>query len=91
RDRFGARYVSFLFMDVPGWKMVRVTEEAETQKGRRAEQIPLVGSVYDEVLRTQKLVRAADGGNGQRVLAPVTNRGDAIGVLELFLPEVTAQ
>ncbi|MFE4546504.1 PP2C family protein-serine/threonine phosphatase [Streptomyces sp. NPDC056785] len=89
RERFGARYVSFLFMDLVGRKVVRVTEEAETQQGRRADQIPLAGSVYDEVLRTQKLIQADGGGSGQRVLAPVTNRGDAIGVLELFLPETT--
>ncbi|OKJ68732.1 protein phosphatase [Streptomyces sp. CB02460] len=90
RDRFGAGYVSFLFMDIVGRKMVRVTDEADAGQGHRAEEIPLAGSVYDEVLRTQKLVRAADGGSGQRVLAPVTNRGDTIGVLELFLPHTTA-
>ncbi|MFF9360145.1 PP2C family protein-serine/threonine phosphatase [Streptomyces griseoluteus] len=89
RDRFGAQYVSFLFVDVVGRRVVRVTEETTIQQGRRADQIPLAGSLYDEVLRTQKLVRAADGGRGQRVLAPVTNRGDTIGVLELWLPDVT--
>lgn len=89
RDRFGAQYVSFLFVDVVGRRVVRVTEETTIQQGRRADQIPLAGSLYDEVLRTQKLVRAADGGHGQRVLAPVTNRGDTIGVLELWLPDVT--
>ncbi|MEV8047804.1 PP2C family protein-serine/threonine phosphatase [Streptomyces griseoluteus] len=89
RDRFGAQYVSFLFVDVVGRRVVRVTEETTIQQGRRADQIPLAGSLYDEVLRTQKLVRAADGGQGQRVLAPVTNRGDTIGVLELWLPDVT--
>ncbi|WP_343237994.1 PP2C family protein-serine/threonine phosphatase [Streptomyces sp. SID2999] len=89
RDRFGAQYVSFLFVDVVGRRVVRVTEETSAQQGRRADQIPLAGSLYDEVLRTQKLVRAADGGRGQRVLAPVTNRGDTIGVLELWLPDVT--
>ncbi|MEU6386689.1 PP2C family protein-serine/threonine phosphatase [Streptomyces bauhiniae] len=89
RDRFGAQYVSFLFVDVVGHRVVRVTEETSTQQGRRADQIPLAGSLYDEVLRTQKPVRAVDGGQGQRVLAPVTNRGDTIGVLELWLPDVT--
>ncbi|MFJ4868302.1 PP2C family protein-serine/threonine phosphatase [Streptomyces sp. NPDC088757] len=89
RDRFGARYVSFLFLDIVGREMVRVTEEAETRQGRRADRIPLAGSVYEDVLRSQRLVRARDGGAGQRVLAPVTNRGDTIGVLELFLPEAT--
>ncbi|MER6443534.1 PP2C family protein-serine/threonine phosphatase [Streptomyces sp. NPDC001185] len=89
REQFGARYVSFLLMDVVGRKVVRVTEKADTVQGRRADQIPLDGSVYDEVLRTQKLIQAAGGDSGQRVLAPVTNRGDIIGVLELFLPDIT--
>ncbi|MGW4224211.1 PP2C family protein-serine/threonine phosphatase [Streptomyces bauhiniae] len=89
RERFGAQYVSFLFVDVVGRRVVRVNEEAATQQGRRADQIPLAGSVFEEVLRTQKLVCATNGGEGQRVLAPVTNRGDTIGVLELWLPEVT--
>lgn len=91
RDRFGAQYASFLFVDVVGRKMVRVTEEADTQEGRWAEQVPLAGSVYDEVLRSQKLVQAASGGSGERVLAPVINRGDTIGALELFLPQLTAE
>lgn len=87
RDRFGARSVSFLFVDVVGRCLLRVSDQATTPRGRRAEQVPLAdGSVYDEVLRTQRLVRVAEeGGQEQRVLAPVTNRGDAIGVLELFL------
>ncbi|ALV37989.1 PP2C family protein-serine/threonine phosphatase [Streptomyces sp. CdTB01] len=90
RDRFDARYVSFLFVDVVGRRLLRVSDEAETRLGRRTDQVPLSGSgVYDEVLRTQKLVLAPEGEQGQRALAPVTNRGDAIGVLELFLPEVT--
>ncbi|HUR05427.1 MAG TPA: PP2C family protein-serine/threonine phosphatase [Nonomuraea sp.] len=91
RDRFGARYVSFLFVDVVGRRLLRVNEEAVTQQERRTEQVvSLAGSsVYDEVLRTQKLVQAPPEEQGQRVLAPVTNRGDTIGVLELFLTEVT--
>ncbi|MGW2939372.1 PP2C family protein-serine/threonine phosphatase [Streptomyces sp. NPDC001156] len=91
RERFSARYVSFLFVDIVGRKVVRVSEEADSQRGRRADQVPLAGSVYDEVLRTQSLVQAPDGERGHRVLAPVTNRGDTIGVLELFLPQVTQE
>lgn len=90
RDRFGARYVSFLFVDVVGRRMLRVSEKTAAQQEQRAEQVSLAGSsVYDEVLRTQKLVQAPEGEQGQRVLAPVTNRGDTIGVLELFLTQVT--
>ncbi|MET8389628.1 PP2C family protein-serine/threonine phosphatase [Streptosporangium canum] len=91
RDRFDARYVSFLFVDVVGRRLLRVNEQAAMQQERHAEQVVLLAgsSVYDEVLRTQKLVQAPQEGQGQRVLAPVTNRGDTIGVLELFLTKVT--
>ncbi|MEU7067243.1 PP2C family protein-serine/threonine phosphatase [Streptomyces sp. NPDC046161] len=91
RDRFAARYVSFLFVDVVGRRMLRVNDTQSTRRDQRAEQVSFIGSgVYDEVLRTQKPVVSADGGRGRRVLAPVTNRGDTIGVLELFLDHVSA-
>ncbi|MGW2583638.1 PP2C family protein-serine/threonine phosphatase [Streptomyces virginiae] len=90
RDRFGARYVSFLFVDVVGRRLLRVHDTAATHREERARQVPLAGSsAYDEVLGSQRLVLEADGEQGQRVLAPVTNRGDTIGVLELFLTQVT--
>ncbi|MEW2555259.1 PP2C family protein-serine/threonine phosphatase [Streptomyces zhihengii] len=90
RDRFGARYVSFLFVDVVGRRLLRVSEETTPRRGRRAEHVPLAGSGhYAEVLRTQKPVLTQENGQGERVLAPVTNRGDTIGVLELFLGQVT--
>ncbi|MFJ8946998.1 PP2C family protein-serine/threonine phosphatase [Streptomyces sp. NPDC102395] len=92
RRRFGARYVSFLFVDVVGRRLLRVSDNTATPQPHRAEHIPLAGSsVYDEVLRTQKPVRTPHDGHeqGQRVLAPVTNRGDTIGVLELFLDDAT--
>ncbi|MGW6979172.1 PP2C family protein-serine/threonine phosphatase [Streptomyces sp. NPDC054932] len=96
RDRFDAKYVSFLFVDIVGRRLLRVHDTAAEPGQQPAEQVPLAGtSVYDDVLRSQKLVVAADGPDGHRVLAPVTNRGDTIGVLELFLtqatPEVRAQ
>ncbi|MET7500406.1 PP2C family protein-serine/threonine phosphatase [Streptomyces microflavus] len=93
RTRLGARYVSFLFVDVVGNRLLRVSDMAGTSAGTsqdRAEKVPLAGSgIYDKVLRSQKPVQAEQAGQGQRVLAPVTNRGDAIGVLELFLEAVT--
>nr|WP_202512529.1 GAF domain-containing SpoIIE family protein phosphatase [Streptomyces sp. SID3343] len=90
RERFDARYVSFLFVDVVGRRLLRVTDTPDTHHERPAEQVSLAGSgVYDEVLRTQKPIVAPAGDHGQRVLAPVTNRGDTIGVLELFLTEMT--
>ncbi|WP_406459371.1 serine/threonine-protein phosphatase [Streptomyces sp. NBC_00876] len=90
RARFGARYVSFLFVDVVGRRLLRVNDTAGAPQGHRAERVPLAGSgIYDKVLRAQRLVRVEEDGQGQRILAPVTNRGDTIGVLELFLDVVT--
>ncbi|MFF4186316.1 PP2C family protein-serine/threonine phosphatase [Streptomyces sp. NPDC001691] len=91
RERFGAVYVSFLFVDVVGRRLLRVHDAAATHRKDRAEPVSLAGSgIYDAVLRDQRLVLAPDTGRGRRVLAPVTNRGDAIGVLEVFLPHVAA-
>lgn len=90
RGRFGARYVSFLFVDVVGRRLLRVSDTADMAHEHRAERVPLGDSSgYDEVLRTQKLVEAPEEEQGRRLLAPVTNRGDTIGVLELFLTDVT--
>ncbi|MDP5316202.1 MULTISPECIES: PP2C family protein-serine/threonine phosphatase [Streptomyces] len=90
RARFGARYVSFLFVDVVGRRLLRVNDTAGASPDHRAERVPLAGSgIYDKVLRAQRPVRVEEAGQGQRVLAPVTNRGDTIGVLELFLDVVT--
>ncbi|WP_449351013.1 PP2C family protein-serine/threonine phosphatase [Streptomyces shaanxiensis] len=86
RDRFSARRVSFLFVDMVGQRLLRVSDEATAPQERHAEQVPLIGdSAYDEVLRTQNLVRIPRDEEGDCVLAPVSNRGDTIGILELFL------
>ena len=88
RHEFGARHVSFLCVDLLGRRILRIGEDAATRD--RIEDDPLAGSPYDRVLRAQKLVQGPhDGGTTQRVLAPVTNRGDTIGVLELFLADDT--
>ncbi|MFE2626044.1 serine/threonine-protein phosphatase, partial [Streptomyces caelestis] len=90
RTRFGARYVSFLFVDVVGSRLLRVNDTVGVSEEHRTERVPLAGSgIYDKVLRAQKPVLTEEDGLGQRVLAPVTNRGDTIGVLELFLDVVT--
>ncbi|MEV3890925.1 PP2C family protein-serine/threonine phosphatase [Streptomyces anulatus] len=90
RTRFGARYVSFLFVDVVGSRLLRVNDKVGAPQEHRTERVALAGSgIYDKVLRAQKPVLAEEGELGHRVLAPVTNRGDTIGVLELFLDVVT--
>ncbi|NEE34701.1 serine/threonine-protein phosphatase, partial [Streptomyces sp. SID7982] len=92
RARFGARYVSFLFVDLVGSRLLRVNDMSGTSREGRTERVPLEGSgIYEKVLRSQKVVQEDQNGRGQRILAPVTNRGDAIGVLELFLDAVTEE
>ncbi|MFI5478855.1 PP2C family protein-serine/threonine phosphatase [Streptomyces rubiginosohelvolus] len=92
RARFGARYVSFLFVDLVGSRLLRVNDMSGTSREGRTERVPLEGSgIYDKVLRSQKVVQEDQNGRGQRILAPVTNRGDTIGVLELFLDAVTEE
>ncbi|MFE9686872.1 hypothetical protein [Streptomyces sp. NPDC006285] len=52
-----------------------------------ARRIALRGSLYDNVIRIQQ-PSTEDKGEGAlvRIVAPVTNRREAIGLLELFLP-----
>lgn len=86
RDRFAARYVSLLCVDVLGRSLLRVHDTAAVLQEERAAQVPLSGTgVYDDVLRGQRLVLVPESEQGQRVLAPVTHRGDIIGVLEVSL------
>ncbi|KPI32807.1 serine phosphatase [Actinobacteria bacterium OV320] len=87
QKRFGAERVSFLFVDLIGQRLVRlvaaggeVADDADD-----AEPIDLHGSVYDRVLRSQRQHVEPDGQGGRRVITPVTNRGDCIGVLEVTL------
>ncbi|MET8867950.1 PP2C family protein-serine/threonine phosphatase [Nonomuraea sp. NPDC004580] len=86
RERFTASSVSFLFLDLVGRQVVRITETIAARRDRGAEHIPLADSPYEEALRTQRLTLIPED-DAYRVIAPVTNRGDAIGLLELTLPE----
>ncbi|MEU6808109.1 PP2C family protein-serine/threonine phosphatase [Streptomyces sp. NPDC046831] len=86
--RFGARAVSFLFVDVIGQEVVRLPRAGEVRRGTGMERTGLRGSVYDRVLQSQRLHQEPDGDGGVRLVAPVTNRGDCIGVLELSVPYV---
>ena len=90
-EMLDARELTFLIADFSGRAVVRLTtgaagaEGARLQAGAQAETLALSGTVYERVLRTQEVdVEALD--DGARVIAPVTERGDAIGLLELVLP-----
>jgi serine phosphatase RsbU (regulator of sigma subunit) len=87
----GARAVSFLIADFSGRALVRFgTPEHGIPGPRRqgpeqAETVPLAGTVYERVLRTQQ-VDVQELADGAHLIVPVTDRGDAIGVIELILP-----
>ncbi|WP_328498675.1 serine/threonine-protein phosphatase [Streptomyces sp. NBC_00414] len=86
-ERLGASAVSFLITDFTGGSVVRLGASGSVDTDEPARRITLRGSLYDDVIRTQRPA-VEDKGEGAlvRIVAPVTNRGDAIGLLELFLP-----
>ncbi|MDH6222470.1 PP2C family protein-serine/threonine phosphatase [Streptomyces pseudovenezuelae] len=87
RRQLGARSVSFLITDFTGTSVVRLGTADDIDLERPADPIAVSGTVYDRVIRTQQPhVETVSGGAWTRVIAPVTNRGDAIGLLELYLP-----
>jgi serine phosphatase RsbU (regulator of sigma subunit) len=84
QKRFGAQGVSFLFVDLIGQRLVRLAAAGGPAAGQD-EPIDLRGSVYDGVLRSLRQHVEPDGQGGRRILTPVVNRGDCIGVLEVTL------
>ncbi|MFF2254574.1 PP2C family protein-serine/threonine phosphatase [Streptomyces sp. NPDC058142] len=85
--RFGATQVSFLIVDLTGKAVVPLSTASQAEAGvaQQADRIDLYGSVYEQVVRSQQPYRETTD-EGERVIFPVTNRGDAIGLLELVLP-----
>ena len=87
-----ARGVSLLIADLSGRALVRLTHQpAGGGTGRRhgeedAEVLPFDGGPYEQALRQQAPV-VVPGGGAWTVLAPVTDRGEAIGLLEIDLPD----
>lgn len=89
QKRFQAVCVSFLFADLIGEQLVRLAIADGVRSERSGDgttRLGLRGSVYERVLLSQRLHVQPDGAGARRVVAPVTNRGDCIGVLELTLP-----
>lgn len=88
-----ARSVSFLIADLGGRALVRLahvplqddTADSERDSDEVATVLPFDGGPQEQALRTQTPRVLADDLNWT-VLAPVTERGDAIGLLELVLP-----
>ncbi|MFD4032436.1 PP2C family protein-serine/threonine phosphatase [Streptomyces sp. NPDC058637] len=86
KERLGAASVSFLITDFTGGSVVRLGAAGSVETNEPARRITLRGTLYDDVIRTQQPgVEERFDGSLVRIVAPVTNRGDAIGLLELFL------
>ncbi|WTU17023.1 SpoIIE family protein phosphatase [Streptomyces sp. NBC_00073] len=87
RDRLNAAAVSFLIVDFTGSSVVRLGAADSVESDEPPERVALPGTLYADVLRTQRPALQREGNSLVRAVAPVTNRGDAIGLLELFLPD----
>jgi serine phosphatase RsbU (regulator of sigma subunit) len=82
-----ARHVALLISNFSGNALVRLSHVSGTGQGQdgrneRAETISLLGTVYERVLfsQTREVIRF---GEDWVVLVPITERGDAIGILEV--------
>jgi len=89
-EMLDAHDVSFLIADFSGRSLNRLGHTvASVNSGSRSketsERVALEGTPYGEALARQRSVVLREG-DGTRILAPVTSRGEAVGVLELILP-----
>ncbi|MEU3415648.1 PP2C family protein-serine/threonine phosphatase [Streptomyces sp. NPDC006658] len=85
--RCSASEVSLWLVDMLGREAVRLPRtDAAGQALGQPERRELAGSLYDRVLRSQNLHQEPAGEGRRRLAAPVTNRGDCIGVLDLVVP-----
>src|SRR3954452_6695124 len=95
---FGAEAVSFLIADLSGRALIRLAhvpllarvDGERRHEGESATAIPFDGGPLEQALRTQTVQVLAPGdaaadAHRWRVLAPVTERGDIVGLLEMTL------
>jgi serine phosphatase RsbU (regulator of sigma subunit) len=88
-----ARTVSFLIADLSGRALVRLAHVPFSDaggEGRHGDEVatvlPFDGGPAEQALRTQTVQTIAHP-DGWTVLAPVTDRGEVIGLLEMTLPD----
>ena len=85
----GAHRVAFLIADMAGRALVRLGNGDGPPEARRAgtesaETLSLTDSVVGQVLADQRPL-TVEAPDGWRLLAPVSQRGEVIGLLEVFL------
>ncbi len=90
-EAIGAREVSFLIADFSGRSLIRLGHSGgkgplRLQGKETAERVPLVGTPHGRALAAQAVEVIAED-RGARLFAPVTSRGEAVGVLELGLED----
>ena len=87
----GAAEVSFLIVDINGGTLVRLARAAgngeEVREPEASDTVRIDGSTAGTALRTQQVqIVPLPEGDAVWVYAPVTERGEPVGVLELLLP-----
>src|SRR5215210_1260314 len=90
-EAVGAREVSFLIADFSGRSLIRLGHSGGTgtlrlQGQETAERVPLFGTPHGRALSAQAVEVVAED-SGALLFAPVTRRGEAVGVLELGLDD----
>ena len=85
----GAREVSFLIADFSGRSLIRLGHSGgvgalRLQGKETAERVALAGTPHGRALAAQAVEVVVEDGRS-RLFAPVTSRGEAVGVLELAL------
>src|ERR1044072_2993975 len=94
-EAIGAREVSFLIADFSGQSLIRLGHSGgqgplRLQGTETAERVSLVGTPHGRALAAQAVEVIAED-RGARLFAPVTSRGEAVGVLELGLKDFPSE
>ena len=90
KDMVGAEHVSFLIADFSGEALIRLGHASGAPANRRsgsesADRVALTGTPQGRALLRQEVEVVADA-DGAWLFAPVTSRGEAVGVIELRIP-----
>jgi hypothetical protein len=89
-EAVGAHEAAFLVPDFSGDALVRLghvrrSATTRSQGEETEERVPLTSGVHGRALASQQ-TQVETAGEQHRLVAPVTNRGDAVGLLELLVP-----
>lgn len=84
-----ARHVALLIANFSGSSLVRLSHvtgsEQSAGRNERTAEILLPGTIHEQVIWTQEVAVITEDDGSWSVLVPVTERGDAIGLLEVSL------